>query len=70
MLCAISGGNWNNSSNAGVWNCNWNNARTNSNDNVGFRADSAPPRSRHWQGGGEGGGFRPSGEIVVRPAFW
>jgi hypothetical protein len=42
MLCVISGGNWNNSSNAGVWNANLNNTRTNANNNVGFRADSAP----------------------------
>ncbi len=32
--------NWNNGSNAGVWGLNLNNNRTNSNNNVGFRADS------------------------------
>ncbi|NCU26597.1 hypothetical protein EOM86_07740 [Candidatus Nomurabacteria bacterium] len=37
MLCLISGGNWNNTSNAGVWALNLNNNRTNSNNNVGFR---------------------------------
>lgn len=37
--CLISSGNWNNGSNAGVWNVNWNNARNNSNDNVGWRSD-------------------------------
>lgn len=42
MLCAISGGNWNNGSNAGVWALNLNNDRGNSNDNIGFRADSWP----------------------------
>lgn len=42
MLCVIGGGNWNNSSQAGVFARNWNNNRTNSNDNVGFRADSIP----------------------------
>ena len=42
MLCAISGGNWNNGSNAGVWALNLNNARGNSNNNIGFRADSWP----------------------------
>ena len=42
MLCAISGGNWNNGSNAGVWTLNLNNVRGNSNNNVGFRADSLP----------------------------
>lgn len=42
MLCVISGGNWNNGSNAGVWALNLNNVRGNSNDNVGFRADSLP----------------------------
>ena len=39
MLCALVGGNWNNSTNAGVWNLNLNNNRTNSNTNVGGRAD-------------------------------
>jgi hypothetical protein len=38
-MCLISSGNWNNSSNAGVWNANLNNTRGNSNNNVGFRAD-------------------------------
>ncbi|MEN9923925.1 MAG: hypothetical protein RL268_51 [Pseudomonadota bacterium] len=42
MLCVISGGNWNNGSNAGVWALNLNNVRGNSNNNVGFRADSLP----------------------------
>lgn len=42
MLCVISGGNWNNGSNAGVWALNLNNARGNSNNNVGFRADPLP----------------------------
>ena len=41
MLCPISGGNWNNTTNAGVWALNLNNTRSNSNDNVGARADLA-----------------------------
>jgi len=39
----ISGGNWNNGTNAGVWAANLNNYRTNSNNNVGFRSDSDFP---------------------------
>jgi hypothetical protein len=39
LTCVLSSGNWNNSSNAGVWNVNWNNNRTNSNNNVSFRCD-------------------------------
>ncbi len=42
MLCVISGGNWNNGGNAGVWALNLNNVRSNSNNNVGFRSDSVP----------------------------
>jgi hypothetical protein len=42
MLCVISGGNWNNGGNAGVWTLNLNNVRGNSNNNVGLRADSLP----------------------------
>lgn len=49
MLCVISGGNWNNGGNAGVWALNLNNAAGNSNNNVGFRADSLPgmPHAAH-----------------------
>lgn len=48
MLCVISGGNWNNGSNAGVWALNLNNVRANSNNNIGFRADSLPrPNATH-----------------------
>lgn len=38
-MCLIAGANWNNNTNAGVWYLNWNNTRSNSNNNVGFRAD-------------------------------
>ena len=35
---ALRGGNWNDGANAGVFDLNLNNARTNSNGNVGFRS--------------------------------
>lgn len=57
-MCPISGGNWNNASNAGVWALNLNNVRANSNNNVGFRSDSASPRTRQRDGGTKGGAFR------------
>lgn len=41
---AYCGGNWNNGGNAGVFNVNLNNPRSNSNDNLGFR--SALPHSQ------------------------
>ena len=34
----IAGGNWNNGANAGVFNVNLNNPRTNANGNIGFRS--------------------------------
>lgn len=37
LKCVLSCSNWNNTSNAGVWNSNLNNNRTNSNNNVGCR---------------------------------
>ena len=58
MLCVISGANWNNTSNAGVWAANLNNNRTNANNNTGFRADCMP-RTQQCDGGVEGDGFRP-----------
>jgi hypothetical protein len=45
-MCLISGGNWNNTSNAGVWALNLNNNRTNSNNNVGFRSADYDSASR------------------------
>ncbi len=61
-MCPIAGGNWTNASNAGAWTLNLNNVRGNSNNNVGFRADSATPRTprgaRPGDGGAKGDGFR------------
>ena len=54
-MCPIAGGNWNNGANAGVWALNLNNVRGNSNNNVGFRADSATPRTPHGARPGDGG---------------
>lgn len=49
FTCLLSGGNWNNSSNAGAWAVNWNNYRTNSNNNVSLRADSNSVLKPHTQ---------------------
>ena len=38
MLFPIASGNWNNAAKAGVFYRNWNNNRSNDNNNVGFRA--------------------------------
>ncbi len=57
-MCPLAGGNWNNSSNAGVWALNLNNARGNSNNNVGLRADSRPQRLQPGQSGIKGDAFR------------
>lgn len=57
-MCPISSGNWNNGSNAGVWAFNLNNARSNSNNNVGFRSDCVSPRTAPADGGTEGDVFR------------
>jgi len=38
FLFVMCSGNWSNASNAGVFYRNWNNYRSNSNTNVGFRA--------------------------------
>lgn len=59
-MCPISGGNWNNGSNAGIWAFNLNNVRGNSNNNVGFRSDSNSPRIGQPNGGIKGGAFRQS----------
>jgi len=60
-MVPIRGGNWNNGSNAGVFNLNLNNARSNSNTNIGARPDSESPRNRQRYGGAKGGAFRHFG---------
>jgi hypothetical protein len=67
-MCPISGGNWNNGSNAGCWALNLNNARTNSNNNVGFRADSGSPRIRQRKGGTKGDVFRLAAFAAAKSA--
>lgn len=58
-MCPISGANWNNGSNAGVWALNLNNVRGNSNNNVGFRADSNSPQGLQLSRSGiKGDAFR------------
>jgi len=54
-MCPISGSNWNNGTNTGVWYVNLNNTRNNSNNNVSFRSDSAKPRNLKQQYGGSKG---------------
>lgn len=56
---AISGGNWNNGANAGVFALNLNNARSNRNTNIGARPTSDPPHSQMRKRGAKG---------VVNPA--
>ena len=57
-MCPIASYNWNNGSIAGVWALNLNNVRGNSNNNVGFRADSNPHRLQFGQSGIKGDAFR------------
>lgn len=57
-MCPIAAFNWNNGTTAGVWALNLNNVRGNSNNNVGFRADSIPHRLKFSQSGIKGDAFR------------
>lgn len=67
-MCPIAGGNWNNSTNAGVWTLTLNNVRDNSNNNVGCRADSVSPRTPHGDGGAKGDAFRLGATAISVPA--
>lgn len=49
MRLPICGGNWNNAANAGVFNVNLNNVRSNSNDNIGFRSALPSVSQICWQ---------------------
>lgn len=60
-MCPIGSGNWNNSSNAGVWALNLTNNFGNANNNYGFRSDSGSPRTLKREGGTKGDVFRRLG---------
>ena len=62
MFCLLSGGNWDNGSNAGVWSANLNNFRSNSNVNIGLRADCGSALIAPW------GTVEPQGCIILRYA--
>jgi hypothetical protein len=64
-MVAIRGGNWNNGANAGVFNLNLNNDRSNSNTNIGARPDFESPRSWRQHGGTKGDSFRRLGAKSV-----
>ena len=68
-ICLLSGGNWNNGSNAGLWNLNWNNNRTNSNNNVSFRSDYASPSKHRGAKWSTGIGYPGLAEINRLPLF-
>lgn len=58
-MCPIAAFNWNNGTTAGVWALNLNNVRGNSNNNVGFRADSISPHGLQLDRSGiKGDAFR------------
>jgi len=65
-MCPISGSNWNDSSDAGVWYLNLNNVRSNSNNNVGFRADSVSPHGLNSRSGTKGDAFRRVVQITAK----
>ena len=65
-MCPISGGNWNNASNAGVWALNLNNVRGNTNNNVGFRADSNSPHGSKDRSGIKGDAFRRVMQVTAK----
>lgn len=63
LTCPLSCGNWNNTSNAGVWYLNWNNNRTNSNNNTGWRCDCISSNRAIADSGRTGIGYPALGEI-------
>jgi len=67
-MCPIVAGNWNNAANAGAWALNLNNVRSNSNNNVGLRADSKPQRPQIGQSGIKGDAFRRVVQATAKSA--
>jgi len=68
MKACIVGGNWNNNSNAGAFALNLNNARTNSNNNVGGRDSFSNPDTPHGDTG-KRGMCRPAISEMKQMAF-
>ena len=69
-MCLISSGNWNNTTNAGVWKVNWNNNRTNTNNNVSFQADYGSfLKPRQEDRGATGICYPAMGKIERQPLF-
>ena len=63
--------NWNNNSNAGVWNANLNNTRSNSNNNVSLQVDYGSFLKPHQEDSGATGMRYPAiGEIKQAASFW
>lgn len=67
--CVLAGGDWANASNAGVFNRNLNNYRTNSNNNVGLAADYASSSKRASAQWSIGIGCPALGEITRGGVF-
>jgi hypothetical protein len=67
-MCPIRGGNWNNSANAGVFALNCNNARSNTNTNIGGRVDSDSLRTAQADGGAKGGVFLRRAKACAKSA--
>lgn len=63
LKCLLSCANWNNTSNAGVWYLNWNNNRTNSNNNIGWQADYISSNRAIADSGRTGIGYPALGKI-------
>jgi len=68
-MCPRAGGNWNNGSNAGVWALILNNNRGNTNNNSGFRADSATPNAPQGDGGAKGCAFQCVGKPTAKSEY-
>ena len=62
------GGNWNNAASAGAFALNCNNARSNSNTNIGARPDSKSPRTALADGGFQGDVFLHLAQAFAKSA--
>lgn len=67
-MCTIAGGNWNNSSGAGVWALDCDNVRGNSYAYYGCRSDSISPHTAQAESGLKGGAFLRSAQAFAKSA--
>lgn len=69
-MSLLSSGYWSSGTTAGVWYANWNNNRTNSNNNIGFRLDYGSNLKPQSEDSGATGICHPALREICKPPLF